>query len=1046
MPLLSRVIAVALFAVVAGQAEQSQTQTILFSEPGFPTADTGALSAAALQKGLKSPRVADSAQLPDVLADPQVQLLVIPYGSAYPEQDWPAILRFLDRGGNLIVLGGKPFTRAAYRSGGEWQLRNPSVAASLELFIHDYQETPSSRALVFRPNPEVRPELPAIAWNRGFSPVIRLSVTSRKPVDLGSTGNQDAFMTTLAWGERNGHREAAPVFLIDHVGERFVGGRWIFVACDADAKTIENPILLLMLQDLATRRNDRFTFRPRVPLFLSGEPLEFNFKPAREANAVTGDELAITVHSANAPEQKFTFPADAKGTVTLPPSVSAGRGLHTVETELRRNGQPIWIYRSGFWMRDLDWLTSGPKLTVGSDYFLLDGKPLPVVGTTYMASDVNRLYLYEPNADVWDKDMKQIHDAGLNMLRSGIWTSWDLLVKPDKSMTEEALRSIEAFLMTARQYELPVQFNLFAFLPNTFGGSHAYLDPEALRLQDNYVSSVVQRFSKVPFLAWDLINEPSSNENYWRTVPQAEEETAWKAWLAKRYPDQAALLAAWTEPSFGIGRRLQSSPTAVTPETAAVDPLALPPAAAFEGDAVRSGFNTLKVYDYNLFAQSFFRDWVQHIGATIRASGSDQLITIGQDEGGVAGRVSPAFFSPDLSFTTTHTWWDFDSILWAGLSAKMPGKPMLVQEMGEQRRLTQDDHLRLSAEEESWQLERKLAISFAQGAGGIEWVWNVNATMANDNEISIGAVRPDGTEKPEARVLAGFAKFVRQHPAAFTGIEPPEITVVTSQALTYTGMWSLATAMQKKSVRALAYVDHRPLRILPENRVDELGKPKLVILPGAQALTEAAWQKLLAYVADGGFLLVTGPVAHDEHWRTVDRLTSLGVAARITPLDVRQSDFKLPDDSAKFQISYPSEVQTAPIEIMRFNDGASLKTILHGKGVLLWSADPVEFAEGYEAAAALYRYAAKQAGVGEPFTQVVPLSPGVLAFPTVMKDAVLYSFSSECLDDQTIDLVDSRTKAHLRFALPAQRGAMVLLNRVDGTTLALYGIDQMRKW
>ncbi len=44
-----------------------------------------------------------------------------------------------------------------------------------------------------------------------------------------------------------------------------------------------------------------------------------------------------------------------------------------------------------------------PKLTVGTDYFQLDGKPLPVVGTTYMSSDVSRMYLMQPNAYVWDQ-------------------------------------------------------------------------------------------------------------------------------------------------------------------------------------------------------------------------------------------------------------------------------------------------------------------------------------------------------------------------------------------------------------------------------------------------------------------------------------------------------------------------------------------------------------------------------------------------------------------------------------------------------------------
>ncbi|MFP5237493.1 MAG: hypothetical protein ACLGSD_16470 [Acidobacteriota bacterium] len=1034
MPRVIRCLVLAFASLFVAQFVPAQS-TVIFNEPGFPTVDTGAVSPAAIARGLKDGRAVNAAQLPGALVDARTTLLVLPYGSAYPEAAWPAILKYLDRGGNLMVLGGKPFTRAAYRDGAEWKLRQPDVAESLELFIHDYQETPGSNELQFAANPDIHAEIAPFAWKRGFSPVVRLSVTDRVPRDMGGTGNEDAWLTTIAWGERDGHKLAAPAFLIDHVGERFTGGRWIFLACDGASGAFENPKLLAALQTLALRRNDRFTLRPKMAVFAPGEKLEFEFAQGDHAAAQNADELRITTHADEGQSQSFTFPAGA--VITLPQAAAQGRGLHTVEASLIRGGKAVWTYRTGFWMRDLAYLRGGPKLTVGPDYFELDGKPLPVVGTTYMSSDVDRMYLAEPNPYVWDEDMKQIRGAGLNMLRSGIWTQWKLLVNPDDTMSEHTLRSIEAFLMTARRNGLPVQFNLFAFVPDAFGGGHPYLGAEARARQDRYVHSVVSRFHGVPYLAWDLINEPSANENAWHTVPQPNEDAAWRAWLKKRYPDQAALLAAWSEPSFGKGRALQAKPTAIAPEVKAQDPFALPAWGAFAADSVRSGYNPLKVYDYQLFTQSFFRDWVKHQAQTIRTAGSQQLITVGQDEGGVAGRLSPAFFSPDVSFTCTHAWWDFDSVLWAGLMAKMPGEPMLIQEMGEQRRLTMNDHLRLSADEEAWQLERKLAISFAQGAGGIEWVWNVNAMMANDNEIPIGAVRPDGTEKPEVPVLSGMARFAAQHRESFTGMEPPAITVIASQAELY-GQWDLATNMLKKSVRALAYYDHQPLRMLPENRIAELGQPKLVILPGAEALTQKAWEQLLAYVDAGGHLLITGPVEYDEHWQPVDRLSALGVHAQTVTLDVRRSSMAIPGEATPVAISYPSEVQTAPTDILRFADGAGVETIRRGKGMILWASDPVELAEGYEAAARVYSYAMTQVGIAPAFRQIKPLSPGVLAFATVLKDAVLYSFSSEQFAPEQIDIEDAVTHGRIQFTLPAQRGAVVLLDRETGKTLAEY--------
>jgi hypothetical protein len=1016
-------------------------KTVVFWQAGFPAADSPVPDEAGLRAGFADAALVDAAELGQALAQKDTDLLVLPYGSAWPEAEWAAILRYLDRGGNLIVLGGKPFTRAAYEDGGGWHLRTASVAQSLELFIHEYQETPGTTGDVkFTPNQDVFPQLPAFGWKRAFSPVVRLSVVDGDTTG-GHTGYEDMDLTTLVWGVREGRKLAAPVIQLDHNANRFVGGRWILVACDPGADFFSNAKLLAMLGEIALRKNDRFAFRPRLPLFVPGDAMEFRFKPPDPMREQPdGDQLRVKVTDEDGKvlyDQTATFPGAHR--LTLPASAEGGRGFHTVEATLIRDGKPVRVYRSGYWMRDWQYLLSGPKLTAGSDYFELDGKPLPVVGTTYMSSDVSRMYLIQPNAYVWDQDMAQIRGAGLNMIRTGLWTTWKQLLAPNGQMTEEGLRTIEAFLMCARHNNLPVQFNLFAFYPDEFGGVNGYLDPAALQAESRYAESVVARFSDVPFLAWDLINEPSANKNLWRTLPDDDpfERAAWRKWIAGSYTDQAKLLHDWAEPSLGVGRDLQAAPTATEPEVAGQDPMALPKAGAFQADGVRSGFNPLKVYDYTLFTQGVFADWVTKMRGLIRGTGSQQLITVGQDEGGVAGRVSPAFYSPLIDFTANHTWWDFDAILWASLAPKFPGKPLLIQETGEQRRLTLDDHLRFSPEVEADQLERKIAIAFAQGAGALEWVWNVNAYMANDNEIPIGAVRPDGTEKPEVEVLRGFAAFAAKSPRSFTKIVPPEVTMVTSQVELYSAMGALAWDTQKKALRAMAYYDHTPLRMLPENRLAELGSPKLVFLPSAQGLTEKAWQQLLAYVEKGGTLLVTGPVNRDEHWVEVDRMGPLGVTAEVVPLAVRGSSLTLPDGKT-FALGFPADVQQSSAETLRFADDKTVEVIPHGSGRILWAADAVEFAEGYDAAAALYRWALDQAGVKAAFKEDGPLSDAVLAFPTVLDDAELYSFSNESMDAEAVDIVDALTGAHIRFTMQGQRGAALLLDR-QGKVLASYG-------
>src|SRR5579864_861640 len=95
----------------------------VFYEDGFPTADSAAPSRADLAGLVVGARFAAAAQLHTVLSDASTRLVLLPYGSGYPELAWPDIYAFLQRGGNLLVLGGKPFTRAAYRDAAGWHLR-----------------------------------------------------------------------------------------------------------------------------------------------------------------------------------------------------------------------------------------------------------------------------------------------------------------------------------------------------------------------------------------------------------------------------------------------------------------------------------------------------------------------------------------------------------------------------------------------------------------------------------------------------------------------------------------------------------------------------------------------------------------------------------------------------------------------------------------------------------------------------------------------------------------------------------------------------------
>jgi hypothetical protein len=1022
---MRRVVLFALFTVVlfGGKtpllAQSEARDVVVFSEPEFPAPDSVAPSETQFAALFPKASNIGADQLPAALSSHSCHLLVLPYGSAFPEDSWPAIKSFLDRGGNLLVLGGMPFTRAAYRDAQGWHLRDYSVRFTRPLMIDQYQQTPGSDGLQFQTNPELTLKVPAFSWKRAFSPVIRLSA-----VDLyrrgGAAGSLDARLDALAWGTKDGRKLSAPAIQVDHDRNGFDGGRWILVNAEIGRAFFDNRELIRSLVNRALEGQEQFTARPVLPLYLRGEPVELQVD-WHAAQAASGLSVNVTSFPESDPSNRTTATAALPSTapILLPPP--PGKGLFIIEAQLVQGDRVRAIYHSGFWIRDEAYLRSGPHLSVNHDYFELDGHPLAVVGTTYMSSEVQRLFFEHPNVYVWNQDLGQIHDAGLNMIRTGWWTGWDKFCDENGQPYERMLRTLEAYLMTARKYGLPVQFNFFAFLPDVLGGSNAFLDPAAVRRQQTLISAVVARFHDVPFLAWDLINEPSFSQHLWTMRPNGDpiELAAWNEWLNKRYTDRVKLAAMWNVP-----------PKSLT------GTISLPSEMEFSPRGMYVGVNSLRVNDFVLFAQESFAQWARTMRATIRATGSQQLVTVGQDEGGIQDRLSPAFWGSSVDFTTNHSWWQNDYILWDSLAAKQPGESMLIQETGLQRELNLDEIARRTPENEAALLERKIASSFIQGSGAIEWLWNTNSDMTESNETPIGAVRTDYTEKPEATLLRDFARFASSLREHLRDAQLPLVAIVTSQASQYSVLADFQLEAQRRAVRALTYLARLPVYVIAENQVERLGNPKLAILPSPQALSDEAWTALLKYVDAGGNLLITGSAERDEHWQERHRALELGIKAHAEPLVYHNAVITIGE--AGIHLAFGQQQQNW-LDSLKFEDDSTFKAIPHGKGRIYWAAYPVELAEDLQSAADLYSQVAARVNLSPPFTTGTALASGVLVFPTVMADSVMYVFVSDSDKDASVNIRDQATGVPIAFPLRAQHAALAVIGKKEKKVVAKYG-------
>jgi hypothetical protein len=647
----------------------------------------------------------------------------------------------------------------------------------------------------------------------------------------------------------------------------------------------------------------------------------------------------------------------------------------------------------------------------------------PVTGATYMSSEVHRRFLFEPNAAVWDRDFRQMKEAGVNMVRTGIWTGWKRYMPEPGKVDEGVLRAFDAFLLTAHKYDIPVIFTFFAFLPETWGGVNAYLDPRAVKAQQQFISAFTERCRQVDDVIWDFINEPSfcSPKHLWSCRPNYDqyEAAAWKQWLKDRYA------AASDEERMGQLQQVW--------RTTSENVFELPKFQDFESVHLIDERQPLKTLDYRLFAQEMFIRWTRQMTTAVRANGNQkQLITVGQDEAGLGDSPNIQFFAPEIDFTSLHNWWANDDLVWDSVLAKAPAKLSLMEETGVMfyERADSDAPWR-SEQEVSNLLERKLALSFAaDGAGFIEWIWNTNPYMNSTNEVGIGFHRVDGSAKPELEPFLAIAKFMGEYGQLLRERQPEPVLLVIPHSHMFSPR-NFAHEATRRCVRAMYYHCGVPLQAVSEYTIgDYKGEAKLIIVPAPRALTQKCWDALVERVKRGAVVAVSGVIDADEHWLPVERsglfgTTDLKPVSQTESVTINAKDYLLRFEGEKIQRIEKSVFKNLKQEALWKN---------HGSGKLVWSPLPLELGDSMEALVAFYRLALAQARVA-PIFSATPHSPSVLVLPSVFRDVVLYTFVSEIDRDTTMQVTDLQTRKPFTISVAAGRTAMVLIDRRTGARL-----------
>ena len=997
---------------------------VVFYEPGFPSVDNGAISKQSLERafGNMGAQFAGIDDLKQYLSDGD--LLILPYGSAFPANDWDVIKNHLSHG-NILIVGGKPLCVPVYRDGSSWRLGSPQNSYSKILGImYSYEASQTgpwklkwdADAPYFREN-TLNPL--RVFVNAGFGWKYR---------GLGYMENEA------------GDRLAAPIVADDAIRPGLAPQRGVFMSFDADSTywSSESGLKLMNqaagyaslggcriwinLQQLSLKPGDRV--EGAVDVTRAGDPAVLTLELMRGGKVV---ESRSTV-CGNSFHERLGLDSPVKGP-----------GLYVVRATLSRGDTLLERYTTGVEVRDQKLLDSGPRLAAGRDYFTLGGAPYLMAGTNYFSTDPNTSDFFVGgslggNAYVWERDFSEMERHGLTIVRTGNWMNRVRYVDDVTGGADERfLDAVEAYLEAAARHHFQVIFTLFAFDPQIemqqghgqegdllAAGSNPYLDPVTVASEISWVRSIASRFKDVSFLTYDLINEPSySNPKLiWKgNSPNGDpdELASWHSWLKKRYDSLSVLSRDWRIPSDEYG---------------SFDDIPLPSTSDLQ--LTRYGnANTVRAGDYNLFAQDAFIQWADTIIQAIRQAGSDQIVTIGQDEGGVADRVLAQFWaSSDVSFTVNHTWWRDDALLWSSMASKSLIKPNVIGETGAQPVWDMDGTWRWDDAGGTGLLERKLALGFAAGNSGVlQWDWS--------RSDDFGLLRRDGSYKAWMDVMSGIAKFAHNaEPFAKETIRP-DIAVVLPQSLQLSVFGKYSIEVQQNCIRALYQYARGSAYVVGEDQASEMPDSKLIIVPAPWILSQAAWNVLIGRVKMGATLLISGRIDADEHWLSVEsRTAEWHVGYRFEDLTAREALVDWPGDSAR--LSFPDDITTyCQRGIM--DHGKTFADVKIGMGRVLYFALPLELSGQLDAVGRIYMYAMRLSGAHPSYETNCP-DPGILICPTQLPQATLYVLTSESASTSPFQFTDSASGKSFAVTLPPGRAALLLVGK-SGNIIASYNSE-----
>jgi hypothetical protein len=367
-------------------------KVVVFWQEGFPTLESQPIAQEALQKALDGfqPEFADLDELsnPKTLRD--ADLLVLPYGSAVPADAWAAVVKHIQAGGNLLVLGGRALTIPVRKQGGGFVASRLEAAYARQIGIEHTYEAPLQSGLKF-----VWKDATLSGGDVRAKRVFVLEGVNRGLGFLENSAGERVAAPVVAAdfldleGEARPQpraRAAPPVAVASFLGleseaRTQLGARIVMLGFEPESgywSSADALGLLRQAADYALQGATLFRVEMQNVTLLAGEIPQavVRLNNARKQRLGRGQSGMVRLELLAAGHVLSTKQVDCSGdavaeAVAFQKTLSPG--FYEVRGTYEDAGRTREFYQTGFWVRDDTLLRSGSAYGVKGDFLTKDG-------------------------------------------------------------------------------------------------------------------------------------------------------------------------------------------------------------------------------------------------------------------------------------------------------------------------------------------------------------------------------------------------------------------------------------------------------------------------------------------------------------------------------------------------------------------------------------------------------------------------------------------------------------------------------------------------